>query len=83
LAKNLAVKSTPFEIIMLKKYLVEKAENFISISRTHAGKNKKKVCQNVYLFFTYSYLIQIIPPPATALTCILDTLLVGNRSKIL
>ncbi len=32
---------TPFEIHIAKNYSAEKPENVISVSRTHAGKNKK------------------------------------------
>jgi hypothetical protein len=34
--------------------LAEIAENFISVSRVHAGKNKKTVGQNVKRFLRYS-----------------------------
>jgi hypothetical protein len=46
--KKFGSKKVPyFKFILLKNYYAEKAENFVSVSRTDAGKNKKTVCQNV------------------------------------
>ena len=40
--KKFDCKKVPFlKFILLKNYWAQKAENFIRVSRTHAGKNKK------------------------------------------
>jgi hypothetical protein len=40
--KKIGSKKVPhLKFILLKNYLAVKGENFISVSRTHAGKNKK------------------------------------------
>jgi hypothetical protein len=44
--KTLTVKKYLFSIHIDKKnYLAQKAENVISVSRTHAGQNEKTVCK--------------------------------------
>jgi hypothetical protein len=39
--KKFDCKKVPFfKFMLLKNYLAQKAENFVNLSRTHAGKNK-------------------------------------------
>jgi hypothetical protein len=43
LGKNIDCKEVPFFIHIDKiNYLAQKAENFINVSRTHAGQNEKR-----------------------------------------
>jgi hypothetical protein len=56
-SKKIKCKKVPFiKFILLKNCLALKNENVINVSRTHAGQNKKTVCQNVNWSLRYSHL---------------------------
>jgi hypothetical protein len=54
-SKKFSSKKVPhLKFILLKNYLAEKAENFISVSRVYAGKNKKMACESIDRLLRYS-----------------------------